>query len=446
MGFENYKLGLLVRLVFLFASLALLSYLLIGPGYLVTSLVLSLIILLQIFSLLHYLDRTNIEVTRFLDALRYEDFSQTFSLEKLGGSYKGLGAAMEDISGRFRESRKDSEAQNRYLKAVVDHAPVPLVALHQTGRVDLLNHTARQLFDAANIRGSEGMARYGARFQRDIAQIRPGRHRLTKIRIDEVDQHLILSATQITIKGAQLKLIALQNIQQELDATELASWQEFSHVLTHEIMNSITPVASLAKTACNLVDRLADAPDDAENFQDVKDAVETLARRSEGLIHFVQAYRKLIQMPPPNRKELKLDVLFSRLKTLFEAEYAKAGIELIIEIEPKGLPLSADDSLLEQALINLLKNSADALSETDRPKIRLRAMRNARGKIAIEVADNGPGIPESKQDQIFIPFFTTKQDGSGIGLSLVRQIVLTHGGVISAGNAPEGGALFRLVF
>jgi signal transduction histidine kinase len=218
----------------------------------------------------------------------------------------------------------------------------------------------------------------------------------------------------------------------------LQAWQDLVRVLTHEIMNSITPVSSLAKTAVDLVDdvsrKVDDHPDLVEELSDVRDAVNTVASRSDGLMNFVTSYRRLTRLPPPSRSQFRLDGLFADVIKLSTVNWDQKGLSLITNIEPSQLDLFADRDMVEQILINILQNSEYALEEVANGRVSLMARLNKRGHVTIEVSDNGPGIPEDIVRKIFVPFFTTKREGSGVGLALSRQVMIAHGGTISVSS------------
>jgi C4-dicarboxylate-specific signal transduction histidine kinase len=264
---------------------------------------------------------------------------------------------------------------------------------------------------------------------------------------DGAQRHLVLSTTQITVTGAAIRLVTLQDIQSELDWNELSAWQDMARVLSHEIMNSLTPIASLARTADEMVDDLAKRVGaEDELVADIHSAIHTLARRSDGLMRFVRSYRQFTQMPPPSLRPLALREYFQRLEKLLLTEWAGRGVELHVAPPANGLTVLADDSLLDQAVINLLRNAADAAAASPTPRVWLDARLSDRGRPVIEIGDNGPGVDEGLGERIFLPFFTTKPDGSGIGLALARQVMLVHKGAITASARPGGGALFRLTF
>jgi len=245
-------------------------------------------------------------------------------------------------------------------------------------------------------------------------------------------------------------LISLQDIQTELDATEAEAWQDLVRVLTHEIMNSITPVTSLAATAAELTDgvRKRAGRDEAlaEDLEDLHDAVTTVARRADSLNQFVESYRQITRLAPPEKKRVSVAGLLESAAKLARAEWGEQGARLDVEIEPPGLDVNADPDLLEPVLLNLLRNAWQATDGIDAPGVRLTARLNRRGRVVIEVTDNGPGVPEDLRTRVFVPFFTTKPGGSGVGLALARQVMTAHGGFIRVDDAPGGGARFTLTF
>ena len=240
------------------------------------------------------------------------------------------------------------------------------------------------------------------------------------------------------------------NVQGEIDATELATWQNLLRVTSHEILNSLAPVSSCAQTAKSLVDDAIDREvadlQLQEDLHDIRDSLATVLRRSEGLTRFIQSYRQLSRLPPPNQKSINVAAYFKRLESLVRGESARRNFVLQFEHDPPSLTLAADEDMLDQALINLIRNAANALAGKDKGIIAVSAYTDSRQRTVIEVNDNGPGVPEDLAEQIFIPFFTTQTEGSGVGLALVRYIMLSHGGKAVYHRNELGGACFRLLF
>ena len=251
------------------------------------------------------------------------------------------------------------------------------------------------------------------------------------------------------MRGQVFNLISVQNIQAELEEKEMEAWQNLVRVLTHEIMNSITPISSLASTANDILNQCDGAGEenlDSETRHDIREAVRTIQRRSVGLLHFVETYRKMTRIPKPVFRVFKVTDLFSRLQRLMKNELEEKGIGMSWSVEPKSLELTADPELIEQVLINLVLNSIQALEGRTAGRIKVSARLDSSGRPVIQVRDNGPGILEEVREKIFIPFFTTRRDGSGIGLSLSRQIMRLHRGTISVQSDPGVETCFNLKF
>lgn len=450
MGFSRFATQLFARLALLFLLLAALAIVLVKTDFVAVVVLLGAAAIAQGWYVIHFVNRTNAELTRFLAAVRYDDFSQSFSIGHLGETFADLKEAFEEVMQRFREARSSGEAQRRYLEALVEQVPVAIVAVHEDGQVSLLNNAARRLLNAAARTSLDALDQYGATFQRDISQAEPGERKLTRTELDGVQRQLILRTTQITMAGETQRLLSLQDIQRELDATELSAWQDMVSVLSHEIGNSITPIASLARTADDMVVELREKADDRERavelIDDIHDAVDTIVRRSEGLTRFVKSYRELTQLPPPQKQQISLHTYFDRLRTLLSSEWGDRGVTLHMESPAPGLTISADEGLLDQAILNVVRNAADAAISSDDPQVWLEARLSERGRPVIEIGDNGAGLDEELAEKIFRPFFTTKTNGSGIGLSFARQVMLMHKGAITARPRSGGGALFQLTF
>ena len=454
MGYKRFSLLLTFRLVLALASLMVLAYLLSQPGFYAGTLLLILIIVFQGWEISQFVARTNQELSRFLDAVRYADLSQKFDLDTLGAKFPVLGDTLNGIMARYRDDRSQQEADLNHLQALIEQVPIPLISLANNGQLTLWNNAARRLFGAVDLAQASHLQQFGEAFYRAITDIRVGERRLVKLLSDDQELTLAVVASEMTSAGHSEKILSLQNIQQELDDTQLDAWQELVRVLTHEILNSITPVASLSKTSVQLLEDLTDrlsaelelSDELGDELADIKEAVETVARRSDGLMNFVASYRKLTRLPSPQRESFSIRDLFDGLMRIMAARDDASNIAVTTRIMPESLMLQADRAMIEQVLINLLQNASQANTSKATVEVSLGARLNRRGQIAIEVADNGPGIPAALVKRVFVPFFTTRRDGSGVGLALSRQIMIAHGGNISAGRAPAGGALITLNF
>jgi two-component system nitrogen regulation sensor histidine kinase NtrY len=450
MEFKKFSLQMGSR--FLLATLAMFAvvWFVVKPGYHGMTVVASSIFAWSVFVIWHHINRTNRELTRFLDAARHADFSQRFSFEGKGTGFDDLGQVFTDILGRQRSMRASRQQEVHYLRALIEHIPVPLMTLHGGDSVALQNNAARRLFGAAHVVCLEDFRQFGEGFYKAVSEAVPGKRELVSFSVEGVEYQLTMAISEIIVAGDSQRLVSLQDIQSELDTTQAEAWQDLVLVLTHEIMNSITPVTSLAKTARDVVEDIVrkTEPDatTAGDLVDLKDAVSTLARRSDSLMQFVESYRQVTRMPPPVKKRIRLETLFEAAGRLVVAEWPDDSVSFVQSVTPAGLDVYADRDLLEPVLLNLLHNAWYASNGCDNPLIQLTGRLNRRGNVIIEVSDNGPGVPEEIVRKIFVPFFTTRRGGSGVGLALARQVMNAHGGFIRVAASEAGGAKFTLTF
>jgi two-component system nitrogen regulation sensor histidine kinase NtrY len=450
MVFRHFVVALMLRLVLVGVVMALVIWLLLEPGYQSATLLASVVLALLAAELWRFVSRTNREVARFLDALRFADYSQRFDFDKAGSGFADLGRTFTRIIDEMRDRRTDQESEMRHLRALIEHIPVPLMTVHADDAITLQNNAARRLFGAAHVTRINDLRQFGPGFARAVDEAIPGDRELVTFTVEGAEYQLTLAATEVIIHGDRERLISLQDIQSEIDATQAEAWQDLVRVLTHEIMNSITPVTSLAQTAAELVDEVVrdTGPESpiAEELEDVQNAVATVARRSDSLVQFIDGYRQISRLAPPEKKRLALVDLFETVTSLARAEWDDPGVTLSTAVEPSGLYVYADRDLLEPVLLNLLRNAWQATKTAETPAISLRGRLNRRGNTVIEIEDNGHGVPDEIATKIFVPFFTTREGGSGVGLALARQVMIAHGGFIRLGQKNTVGTTFTLTF
>ncbi len=442
-----------VRIALLCATIYLFFYLLFQTTNYATFVIVGGIALYQIYALVHYVERTNRDLTRFLQAIRYEDFSQSFAGPGLGSSFDDLKAAFNEVLDAFRRTRAEREENFQYLQIVIQHVGIGLICFQPGGNVELMNAAARRLLKVGALKNITALASFSKPLVDTLFRLKPGEKALVKIEENNEPLQLAVYATELRMRDQAFTLVSIQNIQNELEEKEMEAWQNLIRVLTHEILNSVTPIASLASTVNDLL-TATDASDHqklkgeirTETIGDIHDAVQTIERRSQGLLNFVDAYRKLTRIPKPDFRIFPVAELLARVQQLMRAKMRDRAIDFHIRVEPETLELSADPEQIEQVLINLLLNAMQALEGRSGPRIDLTSRMDGRGRVVIQVRDNGPGILEEVQKKIFIPFFTTKQDGSGIGLSLSRQMMRLHGGTINVRSRPDVETVFTLRF
>ncbi len=447
MVYKNFRIHCVIRVVLLGATIYLFFYLILQTNLYATIAIVASIIIYQIYSLIHYVEKTNRDLTRFLEAIKHTDFSQTFTSTGLGSSFEPLKKAFNEVIEQFRRARSEKEEHFRYLQTVVQHVGIGLIAFGQDGEVSLINTTAKRLLHIPYLKNIKTLEAFSKPLVETLFKLRSGEKALIKADDRNDILQLAIYATEFKLREQQFTLVSLQNIQSELEEKEMEAWQTLIRVLTHEIMNSVTPIASLASTVNDLLD--AQKPGSKishESIGDMQGAVRTIQKRSEGLLHFVDAYRTLTKVPRPNFKIFPVAELFGQVEQLLRAHVAEKAIDFRAVVKPESLELTADAELIEQVLINLLLNAIHALDGKPGGSIKLLAAMDERGRTIIQVADNGPGIVPEVLDKIFIPFFTTKPGGSGIGLSLSRQIMRLHRGALSARSEPNVETVFTLRF
>lgn len=449
MASRSFVLQLLVRSGVLVLAMAVFSWFLVQPGLHGLTLLALALLVFSLAEFWRYINRTNRDLARFFESARHADFSQRFPDQGMGSGFDELGQVYNDILERQRGVHARKEAGNRQLRAMIEHIPVPLMTVHDDRAITLQNNAARRLFGAAAVSRLDDLAQFGESFQQSVEWSVPGVRELVTFTVENVEYCLTLAATEIISEGRKQRLISLQDIQTELDQSQAQAWQDLVRVLTHEIMNSITPVTSLAETARDVVDdimkKTAAGDPVAEDLEDLRLAVATLSHRSGGLMNFVDSYRQITRLKPPDKQRIMLAELFENTARLAQAEWADEEVVLEYDVQPQGLDIMADRDLLEPVLLNLLRNAWQAAGVHGEARISLSGRLNRRGRVVIEVRDNGPGVPEGMERQIFVPFFTTRESGSGVGLALARQVMIAHGGFIRLVPGEEG-AVFVLTF
>ncbi|MBU1337884.1 MAG: GHKL domain-containing protein [Acidobacteria bacterium] len=451
MVYKTFRVLCVGRVLMLSLSLLFFFYLLFRTDLYAPLFITALLIVYQVYGLIHYVDKTNRDLARFFNSIRYSDFSQSFKEKNVSRSFKLLQDAFTDVTEAFRKARAEKEEHYRYLQTIVQHVAIGLIAFTPDGNVELINNAAKRLLNLPRLKNIQLLRSKSDDLVDALQRLRPRESALVKVEDDDELLQLSLYATGFKLRGRQFSLVSLQNIQSELEEKEIEAWQKLIRVLTHEIMNSITPISSLASTINDLLGDLpcsdhSGSDEERENLIDIKQAVGTIQNRSRGLLHFVDAYRNLTLIPIPELQMISVRELFSRIERLMDSNIKEKAIAFTSVIEPADLELTADTELIEQVLINLLLNALQAVESIPCPVIELRSQHDSRGRIQIQIIDNGPGISKENLEKIFIPFFSTKEGGSGIGLSLSRQIMRQHGGAISVHSIPGKSTVFTLRF
>ncbi|HHN48692.1 MAG TPA: ATP-binding protein [Bacteroidales bacterium] len=451
MVYKSFRVGVIARVAVLAASLLLAFYLLRQANHPVSGTIMIVLNILLVLELIRYVERTNRKLTQFLDSIRHSDFASSFSDKGKGKSFNELNRAFNEVINDFKKTRAEKEEHFNYLQTVVQHVSIGIIAFRKDGKVDLLNNAAKRLLRIKNLRLIGDLRKVKSDLPDLVLKMKAGDKHLCKVFIEDELIQLSIYATEFRMRGEEYVLVSLQNISTELDEKEVESWQKLIRVLTHEIMNSITPISSLVSTVRQMLfsDEEAElklSELDAEDSEGVLMALKTIQNRSQGLLNFVEIYRNLTRIPKPNFRYFPVKEIFERAEILLNPKFEQLGIRVTSKVMPADVMITADPDLIDQVTINLLLNAIDAVKATPDPQISMVASQNPNGRIGIDISDNGTGIKPDILDKIFMPFFTSKREGNGIGLSLSRQMMYLHKGNITVKSKPGEGSVFTLTF
>ncbi len=450
MNFRNFRLTTVFRILLIVASAILLINIIRKPEFVISSIILAIAIIFQIVALVRYVERTNRKLTTFLESIRHSDFVSSFSDHGLGKSFDELNISFNEVINEFKKTRAAKEEHFNYLQTVVQHVSIGIIVFEKNGKVDMFNNAVKSLLKINNIRFISDLKQIDTNLAELMENIKAGSREVIKVFVDDELLQLSIRATEFRMRQKDYVLVSLQNIHSELEAKEMDSWQKLIRVLTHEIMNSITPIVSLSSTVRDLlINKEATRLNEDMDNDDVEtslSALNTIEKRSEGLLNFVQIYRNLTRIPKPNFRYFQVAELFDRIENLLQPKFHESNIECRFIVVPGSLMLTADPDLIEQVIINLVINSIHAVKDTENPRILVRATQISPHKVTINVFDNGHGIKPDVMEKIFVPFFTSKKEGSGIGLSLSREIMRLHKGNITVRSKPGKETVFTLHF
>lgn len=446
MMFKRYEFRLFVRIILLFGVLLVAAWLLVRVQY---SYVLFITPLLayQLYDLYKLLKKAQDEVKEFAESVHYRDFSRYFNVKTAPAELQPLREGFNEINSTFKVISREKETQYVYLQKILELVDTGIISYNTgSGELAWMNETFKKMMGIPYLKTIHSLEKRDEQLYREVMAIKTGETKIAKATTERNSFKVLLSATAFQTDSEVFKLIAFQNVNEALDETEAEAWRKLLSVMTHEIMNSVAPISSLADTLKN---RLILASQHLKNnegsVEDLELGIETIKRRSEGLLKFAETYRNLNKITTLNVKKVLVRDLFENLHQLMQPTLEQKNIELDIILKDPAITLDADTNLIEQVLINLLVNAIDAVKEKEQPLIVLSAQISNQ-KTIIKVADNGTGMPEEILDKIFIPFFSTRKTGSGIGLSLCKQIMLLHKGSIQVQSKEGEGSVFILGF
>jgi len=448
MIFERYHyLRLLFRVVMLFLTIVAASVIIV-KGWFVYLIIMAPIILAQLVDFYRFNKKAQDEVQQFVESVHYRDFSRYFDVKRAPVELQPLRQGFNDINTTFKHISREKETQYLYLQKILELVDTGILSYqHEGGEIGWMNESLKNMLGVPYLKTIHSLEKRDATLYKEILSVRPGQSKVVSITRDGSVFKALISATAFQTDNIVYKLIAFQNVDEALDETEAKAWQKLLSVMTHEIMNSIAPISSLADTMLhrlqNSVKHLREQP---AAIEDLQLGIDTIRRRSEGLLRFAETYRNLNKITVPNVKKIYIRDLFENLHQLMQPTLAQKNIELEVILKDTDLAMEADPSLVEQVLINLVVNAIEAVKDRPAPRISLSAFITRNSKMVIKVTDNGLGISTELLDKIFVPFFSTRKTGSGIGLSLCKQIMLLHKGSIQVQSTEGEGTVFSLTF
>ncbi len=437
--FKNIYFQTTIRIIAIFIILLVIASIFGEEKFFFTQLILGIVVLVQLLELISYYNKANKELTSFLYSLKESDFTISFSPKGNSKFENELYRAFTDVAETFKQLKTENEASYHFLKEIINGLDVGLVVLDEHQNIELINKAALSALNIPEVKSWKHLKGKNLELIDKIDAIEAfGTHLIDH---HEAGEHKLLSLTysELIILKKSYRFILFKNIRSEIESKEIQAWHKLIRILTHEIMNSMTPLASLSGSLSSMI-----ADDYNEEIkQDLIEGLDTISERSTSLLHFVDDYRKLSRVPDLNVNKVEVSKLIGRIPTLFKVEIEALRVELEIKIDSQ-ITILVDEDLIGQVLINLFKNSLQAVENSSKKQIIISTSSTDAHAI-IKITDTGYGIPSDKLDKIFVPFFSTKEEGSGIGLSLSRQIMNKHKGRIEVATSDEA-TTFSLVF
>ena len=448
MKIKNPDWGILLRIISLFVTLLALAFTVLTKQYFPV-IVLLPVIFYQGIGFYRLYRKMQDEVGQFVESIHYRDFSRHFDVNQAPDDIRNLREGFNEINSTFKVVSREKETQYQYLQKVLELVDTGILSYElKTGDIVWMNESLKKILEIPYLKSIHSLAKRDQALYAQIAGLAPGERIISTIHREKNSLKVVLSATSFQTDHIQFKLIAFQNVNEALEEAESKAWQKLLSVMTHEIMNSVAPISSLASTMQNRLKQFAsETPDDPTGIvEDLNLGIETIRKRSEGLLKFTETYRNLNKITKANLSKIFISELFENIHRLMQPTLIQKNIEVAIILKEPLLNAEIDVGLIEQLLINLILNAIDALKNQQDPKIALSAYSDSENKLIIKLADNGSGMSEDLLDKIFVPFFSTKKNGNGIGLSLCKQIMHVHKGTITVHSKENEGTIFYLRF
>jgi two-component system, NtrC family, nitrogen regulation sensor histidine kinase NtrY len=447
MKFKKNDLGILLRVLLLSITLLALAFMIVKSQYGYALFLLPLIIF-QVIDFYRLHKKAEEEVEQFVESIHYRDFSKFFNVKRAPVEVQSLREGFNEINSTFRVVSKEKETQYQYLQKVLELVDTGILSYEtESGEIKWMNESVKKILEVPYLKTIHSLDKRDHALYSQIVSLAPGERIISTIRREKNNLKVVLSATAFQTENVHFKLIAFQNVNEALEETESKAWQKLLSVMTHEIMNSVAPISSLAHTLQGRLKQFTLEVHDPDGIaEDLELGIETIRKRSEGLLKFTETYRNLNKITKAALARVFVSELFGNLHRLMQPTITQKNIELTIILKDPLLSVEIDADLIEQVLINLILNSIDAVKSKSEPKLILSAYTDNDNKVIIKLADNGKGMSEDVMEQIFIPFFSTKKNGNGIGLNLCKQIMMVHKGNITVQSKVGEGTAFYLRF
>ncbi len=439
-----------IRLILIFIVMLALTLIIGKQARLFSVLGVSLILVVLVAELFHFISRTNRIVESLLESIKYGDYNKTIQDKAAGLGFEGLADSAQQIIRAIASARIEKEKQYQYLQTILEHIHTAVLTLDEEHEPEMINPLALNTLGIYNKRKPSWaeINRRAPRFTDAVDSMGESGRQMIRLSSTPTGKQLLVLVTTVKIGGAPIKIITFQDIEPEIEQKEMESWQTISRIMAHEIMNSLTPLSSLTETGLMLLENKGGAKDANELSQKTVDnlymALKTISDRNRALTEFIGSYRQLSRLPLPVKEEVQVSILLEEIRELYEPSCKRKGISCSILHGPEKLKILADDAQLKQVLINLIKNATEAMEGVKDPLIRI-SVKRVLHHLSIEIYNSGPVIPLEIMEKIFVPFYSTKAEGSGIGLSLSRQIISNHGGQISVESEEGKGTTFKLI-
>jgi nitrogen fixation/metabolism regulation signal transduction histidine kinase len=450
MGFNKYMLRISFRLILIFLAMLALALVIGKEARLFSVVGVSLILLFLVIELYRAIARTNQIVESLLDSIRYGDFNKTLQNKAAGLGFEGLADSAQEIIRAIASARIEKETQYLYLQTLLEHIHTAVLTLDESQEPQLINPLALNTLGLYNLRKPSwaDLKKAAPGFTSAVESMGESGREMIQLSQAPSGKQLLVLVNTVKIGGEPIRIITFQDIEPEIEQKEMESWQTISRIMAHEIMNSLTPLSSLTETGIMLLEKEGKAKDVSEisqkTIENLHTALKTISGRNRALTEFIGSYRQLSRLPLPEKEDLAVADMLLDINELYEHPCKSRGISCSVSTGPENLSISADEAQLKQVLINLVKNAMEALEGVDCPEIEISVKRILH-QVSIEVHNNGPAIPSDILEKIFVPFYSTKAEGSGIGLSLSRQIISNHGGQIGVESKEDQGTTFKVM-